>query len=67
MFAANFFSKPEKCINTVNLFVILNHIMALKSVINENFHYFSNDVWKNTENIRYEFPTNITQKNNKVK
>ena len=66
MFAA-IFSKSEKCIETVHSFVILNHIMAYKSVTNENFHYFSKEVWKNTEDIINEIPTNLTQKNNKVK
>lgn len=41
--------------------------MAYKSVTNENFHYFSNDVWDDRGYIRNEIPTDLTQKNNNVK
>ena len=41
--------------------------MAYESVTNDNFHYFSNEVWKNTENIRNEIHTNLTEINKNVK
>ena len=40
--------------------------MSYKTVTNDNFHYFSNEVWKNTENPRNEIHTNLTEKNNNV-
>ena len=47
MFGAKFFlSKPDKCIDTVHIFLIVNHIMDYENVTNDNFHYFFNDVWK---------------------
>ena len=41
--------------------------MSYKIVTNENFHYFSNEVWENAEYIRNKIPTHLTQKSNNVK
>ena len=41
--------------------------MTYKRVTNENFHYFSNEVWENAEYIRNKIPTHLTEKDNNVK
>ena len=33
----------------------------------ENFHYFSNEVWNNSECIRNAIPTDLTEKYNNLK
>jgi hypothetical protein len=55
------------CIDIVHIFVTLNLTMAYKRVTNENFHYFSDEVWDDTGYIRNEIPTDLTQKYNNVK
>ena len=40
--------------------------MPYESVTNDNLHYFSNEVWKTTENIRNEIHTNLTEINKNV-